>query len=344
MIVSELNASGARTVKGKEFTINSLRHILHNRAYIGEYRWNDMVTPNGLPRLIDDATFEKVQKMFQENKRTNRQNSPVIKKEVDFWLTKKLVCGECGCSMCGTSGTGKHGELHYYYTCIEHRKHKCKKKSITKERLENIINLIFDDILGRPALQIILASVIYSYHKKDYCVGDEYLRSIESKLKSVERSLCNFLKAIEAGIFNDTTSERMHELEIQKKALQDELELEKNKKSKELTVDSILKFFHAHIKDLYKDKLLRAVVIDSFVKSILVYEDKVAVVLRYSDAPYSVTYEEIDARIKNRDKMLELFNKREYSDDMINDILRGLELYDSQNNSFFRFGVRQMCC
>lgn len=38
-IANELNASGLRSTQGNEFVVNSLANILHNRAYIGEYKW-----------------------------------------------------------------------------------------------------------------------------------------------------------------------------------------------------------------------------------------------------------------------------------------------------------------
>ena len=50
--MNELNDDGLRSVKGKKFTINSLRHILHNVAYIGTYKYGDIVIPNGIPALV----------------------------------------------------------------------------------------------------------------------------------------------------------------------------------------------------------------------------------------------------------------------------------------------------
>lgn len=44
-IVNDLNQQGIRSTKGNEFTINSIRHILHNEAYIGMYRYADIEYP-----------------------------------------------------------------------------------------------------------------------------------------------------------------------------------------------------------------------------------------------------------------------------------------------------------
>ena len=45
------------------------------------------------------------------------------------------------------------------------------------------------------------------------------LKTLEKALAQTNKSLSNLLKAIENGIFSDTTKARLDELEAQKKAL-----------------------------------------------------------------------------------------------------------------------------
>lgn len=45
-----LNFRGVRTKKGKEFTVGGVSVILHNRKYIGEYKYGDVVIPRWYPR------------------------------------------------------------------------------------------------------------------------------------------------------------------------------------------------------------------------------------------------------------------------------------------------------
>ena len=71
IIANELNEQGFRTVLGKQFTINSLRHILHNEAYIGTYKYADIIVKNGIPAIVSEELFEKVQSMFELNKRVS---------------------------------------------------------------------------------------------------------------------------------------------------------------------------------------------------------------------------------------------------------------------------------
>ena len=96
-IADDLNSQGIRTVNGKKFTINSLRHILHNDRYLGIYRYADVVIPGGMPQLVDQSTFDKVQARFELNKRRGPQQAHALD-EADaprYWLTGKLYCGKC---------------------------------------------------------------------------------------------------------------------------------------------------------------------------------------------------------------------------------------------------------
>ena len=45
-ITDELNLRGVRTKKNTRITLNTVTRILHNRRYIGEYKYSDITTPN----------------------------------------------------------------------------------------------------------------------------------------------------------------------------------------------------------------------------------------------------------------------------------------------------------
>lgn len=53
----------------KKFGVKTMNKMLQNRAYIGEYLHGDIVVEGGMPTLVDEETFEKVQRKFAENKR-----------------------------------------------------------------------------------------------------------------------------------------------------------------------------------------------------------------------------------------------------------------------------------
>ncbi len=94
-------------------TINIVTDMLKNRRYIGEYRFKDIVNKDGIPRIVPQELFDRVQEVRVKNKRAAARH----KAEDDYLLTTKLFCGKCGSFMCGESGAARNGSVHRYYKC-----------------------------------------------------------------------------------------------------------------------------------------------------------------------------------------------------------------------------------
>lgn len=99
-IVTMLNNKGLTTSHGTKMTINIVTDMLKNRRYIGEYRFKDIVNKDGIPRIVPQELFDRVQEVRAKNKRAAARH----KAEDDYLLTTKLFCGKCGSFMCGESG------------------------------------------------------------------------------------------------------------------------------------------------------------------------------------------------------------------------------------------------
>ena len=68
-IIQSLNARQIKTSQGKAFNKNSLHRLLRNRRYIGYYIYKGVETPNGMPRILEDELFERVQHILDRNKK-----------------------------------------------------------------------------------------------------------------------------------------------------------------------------------------------------------------------------------------------------------------------------------
>lgn len=309
-ICDSLNNAGQKTVRGNKFTVNSLRNILVNRAYIGEYKFGKTLIPDGMPRLIDDETFQKAQAKLEANKRGGKGAIKKLHPEIeieDYWLTGKICCGLCGGTMQGVSGTSRSGSLYYYYSCINYRKHTCTLKYQRKELMEKIVLYILDDLINDPALRIIIAEKCYAYHQAQNNDNGAYEASIRAQLKDVEGKLNNLVKAIEAGIFNSTTAERMNVLENQKSMLNDALLAEQNRKKCDLTLNTIVKFLSSLVGDINNPDT-RHRLLDFFVDKIYVYPDKMVLTFYYTDDRRELPFEETIRLIDNRQKILDIMN------------------------------------
>mgnify|MGYP001068952474 FL=1 len=309
-ICDSLNNAGQKTVRGNRFTVNSLRNILVNRAYIGEYKFGKTLIPDGMPRLIDDETFQKAQAKLEANKRGGKGAIKKLHPEIeieDYWLTGKICCGLCGGTMQGVSGTSRSGSLYYYYSCINYRKHTCTLKYQRKELMEKIVLYILDDLINDPALRIMIAEKCYAYHQAQNDDNGAYEASIRAQLKDVEGKLNNLVKAIEAGIFNSTTAERMNVLENQKSMLNDALLAEQNRKKCDLTLNTIVKFLSSLVGDINNPDT-RHRLLDFFVDKIYVYPDKMVLTFYYTDDRRELPFEETIRLIDNRQKILDIMN------------------------------------
>ena len=122
-----LNEHGMKNHRGLPLNYNSVQHLLHNRRYIGEYVYRDIVVSNGIPAIVSKDLFERVQEKLAKNKKAPARH----KADDDYLLTTKLFCGYCGAYLCGESGTSRTGRVHRYYKCVSVKK---KRKKCHKNR------------------------------------------------------------------------------------------------------------------------------------------------------------------------------------------------------------------
>ena len=64
-----LNEQGVRNTRGQEMTYNSIQHMLNNRRYIGEFKYRDVVVPDGIPAIVPPDLFDRVQDKLAKNKK-----------------------------------------------------------------------------------------------------------------------------------------------------------------------------------------------------------------------------------------------------------------------------------
>ena len=74
-----LNEQGVKNTRGQKMTYNSVQHLLSNRRYIGEYTYRDIVVPDGIPAIVPQDLFDRVQQKLAKNKKAPaRRGQPSI--------------------------------------------------------------------------------------------------------------------------------------------------------------------------------------------------------------------------------------------------------------------------
>ena len=287
-IAASLNERGLRTRTGKPFVKNSFFQIFRNRRYIGEYRYKDIVTPGGIPAIVDEDLFDRVQQRFEQNRIAHGRPA---KEDVSYLLTTKLFCGKCGTLMGGESGTSHMGNTYYYYKCGNAKRHgkaHCDLKAIRKEPLERFvvdtaIKVIFsDEIIER------LIDLVMEAQQKE----NTRLPVLKDQLRDTEKRLANLLEAIEQGILTPTTKQRLDELEARKEALNTSI-LEEELKKPVLTREWMRFWFEKFRKGDMRDMEHQRQIIDTFVNSVYVFDDRVVLNFNFTDDSKTISREEV---------------------------------------------------
>lgn len=276
-ICKYLNAHNYKTKRNSEFTHTGVSRILHNRQYIGEYRWKDIITPNGMPRIIDDELFERVSKKLQRTKR-----APAASRgDVKFLLTGKLFCGHCKSTMIGDSGTGRSGKKFYYYNCrAKKTKHTCKKKTVRKDWLEYEVTCITANIVLQDNIIDYISDKVVAIQKKEH-EDKSMLNYYKIKLKETNSAIKNIMKAIESGMLTNSMRERLLELEDERSNYETEIAKEEIMRTT-ITKEQVIYFLEQFKNGNIEDKDYQARLIDIFVNKVILYDDKIIITYNYS--------------------------------------------------------------
>ena len=287
-LMNWLNDSGVTTNRNQKFTYNSVQTLLTNKRYIGENHFKDIVMPDSIPAIVDKDLFEEVQLKIKKNSRAPARH----KAEDDYLLTTKLFCGMCGAMMFGECGTGRNKVVHHYYKCATAKRFKtCKKKTVRKEWLEDLViaetmKLIQDDAV----IDAIVAEVMELQDQENTTIP-----LLEKQMREVENGIENMLNAIQAGVLTNSTKSRLEKLEAQQKEL--EVRIAEEKIARPRLSENQVRFWLTRFRKLDTGvKSHRETLINTFVNAVYLYDEKVLITFNYKDGTKTISFDEIAAK------------------------------------------------
>ena len=285
-IADELNAKGIRSAFGGKIGIDMVTRMLHNRRYIGEFKYRDIVNPNGIPAIVPIELFDRVQERMAANKKAPAKH----KAEDEYLLTTKLYCGKCNRFMVGECGTSRTTNVYRYYKCAGVKKRMgCDKKTVKKDWIENLVieqiqKVLFDDTLIEKLTDTVM---------EIQGAENTTLPLLKKQYAETQKGIDNLVNAIQQGIITPSTKERLEELEKQKNELSVQIIKEEMAKPT-LTRDQIIFWFHRFRKYNVKRLDHRRRLIDSFVNSIYLYDDKMIINFNYKEGSKAVTFADVE--------------------------------------------------
>ena len=235
-------------------------------------------------RCANANLFNKVQEKLAKNKKAPARH----KAEESYLLTTKLYCGKCGALMFGESGVSHTGKMYTYYKCAAAKKKKtCDKKAVRKQWLEDlVVNQTMQLVKDDAAMESIIAKVMELQNKKNTNIP-----LYEKQLRDVESGIQNMLNAIQAGILTSSTKERLEQLEETKRELETRIAEEKLAKPK--VTEDFIRFWLLRFRKLnMNQKDQRQALVDTFINSIYLYDDKVLITFNYKEGTQTVTFGE----------------------------------------------------
>lgn len=258
-IASDLRRRGVRSRAGNPIKDTFVQHMLHNEKYLGIYSWGGYREEGGMPQIVDEVTFARVQ-LVRSAKRREEEDWGT------FVLSGRVLCAKCGRTMAGTSGRGKSGRKYEYYSCRS-----CGEiKPVRRDWLEGSIVEHLRGVLSDRDEALRIAEMCFDGMFDD--AGKRDREEATRALREAESGLRNILNAIEQGIIAPGVKERIAQLEAQRDDARRTLaSLDESGMSVADFADFLQ--FGATLDD---QNLL-----DAFVYQAMVFDDEVVVTLNY---------------------------------------------------------------
>ncbi len=289
-IIRYLNGKKIKTSQGNEYNKNSLRTILMNKKYIGIYSYHGVETPDIIPRIIDDVTFQKAQEKLKKNRQAPARGKAII----PYLLTTKLFCGTCKQAMVGISGTSSTGKLHCYYSCKGTKEHKCKRKNLQKDYIEDlVINKAVSTLTPENIEEIAAAVYKTAYIEQDH----QKIKRLQREILKIEKQKNNLLNALQECDMQELRKpifEQLKAIEQRKLDVEREIRIEEGSQFN-YTIPQIKAF----LKNLAKienrnDMRYRKMIINSLVNKVYIYDDTLTIVFNTQDKDLTIKMPSIE--------------------------------------------------
>ena len=234
---------------------NSLYSILTNPKYQGTYMFNRLsarsiagtrnshlykddediiVIEGGCPQIVDKETYSKVQERITENKtRGGRGNA-----KIQYLLSGKLYCKECGKALVGNNRRSGRSKLVYTTYRCPTKRFCCSNKEINKGYLETkVVSLLEKHIFNSTSMKRIAKQIDKYTENIEYYVEDT--SDSKQELEEVMIALKNVADAVASGLISDSLIQKLNELEAKKALLEKDLAYTENI-TKDVSIDTSL--------------------------------------------------------------------------------------------------------
>jgi site-specific DNA recombinase len=212
-IIQWLDKNGYKTAKGKSFGKTSIKSILENEKYCGNYFWNKRSGKDfrgmrnshklkddyfhvigAIPNIVSEERFNKVQDRLRDNKKIRNHNGKNF-----YPMNGKLFCEKCGSPLKGKiqySRTNKNNEpvKQYRFTCD------CSKiKTVNEKYLDDMVIYGLRECIFSPANCDVLLEKLNEYAESQNEAIDLQISIWDAKKAEIEKRHKNLLDVVARG-------------------------------------------------------------------------------------------------------------------------------------------------
>lgn len=200
-IAEDMAARGVESTQHTPCSPQMVSAAIRNEKYLGVYSWGGTRVEGGMPAIVDPVTFRRAGMV-----RTKRRRS---EQWTDYALSGRATC-QCGASVVGVSGRGRHDVKYSYYRCAD----RCGVRPVRADWLEDeLAHQIRRALSDRETVSAIAQKLSEAFLDHDATQRAEAARK---RLRDVDGALRNIMRAVERGMDYDDVRDRVAELKEQR--------------------------------------------------------------------------------------------------------------------------------
>jgi site-specific DNA recombinase len=197
----ELEDRGLTTVPGPQrparpISTSQLHRYLRSSYYVGRVTYGGVEYEGQHPKLIDEATWQRVQEVLTSRSVRGEKN-----RTHQHYLKSTVYCAQCGSRLIVSLNTNRHGTTYPYFVCVgRHQKRTaCTQRAIRIEAVEERV----EDEYANYSLSAAEADDLRAYLRAEFARLDDShgpeRRLLERQLEKLQDERLKLLQAHYAG-------------------------------------------------------------------------------------------------------------------------------------------------
>jgi DNA invertase Pin-like site-specific DNA recombinase len=221
----ELRASGATVpeIEKKLYLFafcSCYSTFFRNAIYKGELHYGMMVLPAFVPPMVDEETWNAVQKMNHQRKK--RYGWDPRRAGSAHLLSGLIFCKVCGSPMKAHVDRRRGGNRRTYVCIARERARTCRAKAVPADLIEGaVVDRLCETVLTRDNLRR-MADLLHRSQEKESLEARQAGEGIRNRLRELDQAIANLVRSAEQAPLSSALARTLEEREQERDRLQEE--------------------------------------------------------------------------------------------------------------------------